>query len=141
MAKVVALSPDGSKFQFISGGLFKISFGLFQVPDQSIEILMNNKVIATSVKGKLSMLKWGDQGPILQNIENSQRNGNVRFSGSLGSKLKAKTVYKQSNELFKVMGYTFEDYLIVEFGSWIGIRLVGSSEPGSAEAFIRILKV
>lgn len=141
LSKVVSLSADGSKFQFISGGLFKISFGLFQLPKQSIEILLNNKVIATSVKGKLSMVKWGDHGTTVLNNENEPINGHFQPFGNENSTLFKKTVSKQSKELHRILGFTFEDYLIIEFGSWIGIRLIGNSEPMSAEAFIRILKM
>jgi hypothetical protein len=126
MSKVVCLSTDGVKFQFSSGGLFQINFGVFQLPKYPIEILVNNSVIAKSVKGRATMLKIGDEvnsdfSSIAQNKENLKRNGEKRMK--------------------QMMGVTFQDYLVIEFGTWIGVRFTEHVPISNAQAFIKIVKI
>ena len=140
LSKTISLSSDGTKFQFSSGGLFQLSFGLFQNPKQTVEILLNNKIIAKSKQGTLTMIKRGNRNfkDFEENFENNPLSSNKLF---LGNSQEKQVQNNRKNEMGKFLGLTFQDYLIVEFGSWIGVRLVGNKGIESSEAFIRILKI
>ena len=143
LGKVVSLSPDGSRFQFISGGLFQLSFGLFQKPKQQIEILLNNNVIASNAKNNLKMVKVGNQSmrKYQSGSENSHLKLNVQILKENRENNKLGKENKKLKDKMKYIGVTFEDYYIIEFGSWLGVRLMAEPETLGAEAFIRIVKI
>ena len=128
LRKVVSLSPDGMKFQFSSGGLFQLNFGVFQIAKNSVEILVNNSVIAKGFAGKARMIKVGDATG-----DNSIGRKSIGKENREGNGMDAK--------VNRIVGVTFQDYLFVEFGSWIGVRFARGVDVTKAQAFIKIVKV